>query len=602
MTHLPITLVPMVRWRMRPFFIASCCWLPLLAQAHLGSPNVFFEGQAGPHSLRVIIRPPAVLPGIAQVDVRVAGEGVTNVLLQAALFEAGNQGAPAPLPAVPVAGETNLFNAALWLLREGSYSVQVTVESPRGRGTAVVPLNSAAMQRPAMSPLLAVILAVMGVSLFIGAVWLAGAAAREGELAPGASATARDFARARWVTLGAAVVLAGAIYAGKARWQTMDREFRNNALYKPLPAVTTIRTNGSLRLLRLNPASDDPGAPAWDTLAADHGKLMHLFLMREPDFNSFAHLHPVRRDRRTFENVLPPLPPGAYQLYAEITHENGLNQTLISKVLLPAPGGQAPQLRSGSNMLNEVFCQSAFAPMTNASQPFALDADDSWHTSATSPARSDSPTQASALMGGCSLVFQNAGELVENREISLRFSAFDSGGQPAPLQPYMGMLGHAVVRRSGGEVFTHLHPLGTISMAAQELFARRERSAGVLADRPSETNSASTTALIPSGSAAAGPGNEVAFPYAFPRPGNYRLWVQVKTTGRVLTGVFDVRVEAESKVQSPPVLRSSSRAATSLGRITAEGGKSKVMEGPGDGQRKNVGDAQMKRNPTVITR
>src|SRR5258706_4739704 len=127
---------------------------------------------------------------------------------------------------------------------------------------------------------------------------------------------------------------------------------------------------------------------------------MHFFLMHEPDFNAFPHLHRVRRDRRTLENVLPPLPPGAYQLYAEITHENGLSQTLISKVLLPAPSGRAPQLLPSSNMLNEVFCQSVFAPMTNASQPFALDADDSWHTGAAPPSRSDSPTQTSPLMGG----------------------------------------------------------------------------------------------------------------------------------------------------------------------------------------------------------
>jgi hypothetical protein len=141
-------------------------------------------------------------------------------------------------------------------------------------------------------------------------------------------------------------------------------------------------------------------------------------------------------------------------------------------------------------------------------------------------------------MGGGSMVFQNAGELIENRETSLRFTVFTSEGEPVILQPYMGMLGHAVVRRSDGAVFTHLHPLGTISMAAQEILTRRERSASASGDEASDTNSRSLLTASP-----AVPANEVAFPYAFPRLGDYRMWVQVRVKGRVLTGVFDVQVK-----------------------------------------------------------
>src|SRR5437773_11968235 len=79
---------------------------PLMTLGHVGSPNVFFDSHAGPYPVRVIIRPPAALPGIAQADVRVNDGTVTNIFLQAAAWEAGPELAPPPVRAIRVAGET----------------------------------------------------------------------------------------------------------------------------------------------------------------------------------------------------------------------------------------------------------------------------------------------------------------------------------------------------------------------------------------------------------------------------------------------------------------------------------------------------------------
>jgi hypothetical protein len=117
----------------------------------------------------------------------------------------------------------------------------------------------------------------------------------------------------------------------------------------------------------------------------------------------------------------------------------------------------------------------------------------------------------------------------------MRFAAFRPDGTEAALQPYMGMLGHVAVRRADGSVFVHLHPSGSFSMASQEVFRQREggaRAGGAIAGMNDSTVSISS--------------NRVAFPYEFPKSGMYRVWIQVRIAGRVLTGVYDLEIKAAS--------------------------------------------------------
>lgn len=100
----------------------------------------------------------------------------------------------------------------------------------------------------------------------------------------------------------------------------------------------------------------------------------------------------------------------------------------------------------------------------------------------------------------------------------------------------MGMAGHAMIAREDGAVFVHLHPAGTISLAAQETFRLRQPGdtvRGMLARRLAATAMESYQPI---------PSSSLSFPYAFPQAGRYRLWVQVKSHGRILTGVFDTAV------------------------------------------------------------
>ena len=73
--------------------------------------------------------------------------------------------APPPVAAARVPGDTELWNAAFWLLRRGAYGVEIRVEGARGAGAVAVPLQAAALARPIMPPALGAGLIALGALL-----------------------------------------------------------------------------------------------------------------------------------------------------------------------------------------------------------------------------------------------------------------------------------------------------------------------------------------------------------------------------------------------------------------------------------------------------
>src|SRR5215475_7142447 len=56
---------------MKKFLVFLFILLPLASPAHVNSPDVYYDGYAGPYHLLVTVQPPAVVPGIAQIQIRV---------------------------------------------------------------------------------------------------------------------------------------------------------------------------------------------------------------------------------------------------------------------------------------------------------------------------------------------------------------------------------------------------------------------------------------------------------------------------------------------------------------------------------------------------
>jgi hypothetical protein len=475
--------------------------LAMASMAHVGSPDTFFTGDAGPYPIRVTVRLPGVIPGLAQIAVRLPGQSPNNirsVTVQAVQWNVGPDGAPPPDPALSVPGDSELYSADLWFMAATSYRVIVVVDGHAGRGTAIVPVLALATEQRTMTPYLGAILVALGLFLSVGLITIVASAVRESGLPPGATPDAKRRRRSRLAASFTAILIALVLWGGKLWWGLEASIYGSFVLYQPFNSKASVRLESGQRRLILTIDDDrwpmPPGRiTRYSALMPDHGKLMHMFLVREASHDVFAHTHPVPRTpaAKEFEEVLPPLPAGRYRVFADIVHESGYAQTLVTSADLPT-------LSEPSRVLG--------------------DPDDSWFAGSATP---ESAAAVFTQPDGANVTWERGNRgLVEAQEHTLTFVARNADGSPMMLEPYLGMTGHVAIARDDGSVFVHLHPAGSISMAALQKFGG---STHAMHSAPANMN-------------------RLAIPYAFPKAGRYRLWVQMKRAGTVFTSAFDADV------------------------------------------------------------
>ena len=468
--------------------------------AHIGSPDVVYDGVAGPYPVRVVVRPPSVVPGIAEVVVQLGLNDPVTVKVRPVFWRAGVAGAPKGDGAIRVAGEANLYSGRLWLMSRGSYSVYVTVNGSRGQGTAIVPVSAFATGRLGLPRGLAAVLVVLGGVLFAGLVTIIRAASSEALLEPGETMDAATRRRGRVAVFVAAPILALAVLGGAKWWGVVDGDY-GRTMYRP-PAMDT-EVHGAQLDLRVHDTA------AFHALFApvipDHGKMMHLFVVGAGSHDFFGHFHPVEVDSLHFRTALAGVPAGRYRLFGDIVLSNGLSQTVTTRLDWPgAPAG--PPADSDDVTL-------ARSAASRATAGASADLGDGYTMRWLTPRR----------------------DLVAGRPMQIDLEVRDRANVVAPLRPYLGMAGHAVVLRDDESVFVHLHPMGTVMAAQQQAFAARDRG---------DTTSSGRPRLAPGDSMTmpAALDGHLSFPYEFPRAGRYRIWVQARPAQRVLTAAFDVDV------------------------------------------------------------
>jgi hypothetical protein len=509
--------VKILRHVARIAFIAIVLTSPCFA--HVGSPDVYYQGNAGPYHLAVMVRTPLVIPGVAEIEIRADRPGIREIKI-VPLFIVGEGSKYPPPPDILHAspGDPQFFSGKLWLMESGSWQVRIEADGDQGQGTVAVPVAAYARQMLPMQRNLGILLFALMLLLVAAIITIAGAAGRDAQLEPGAQPGPRQNRIARWVMLGAAVGVAVILAIGNAWWSSAAAKTTSRMIYRA-PHITPTLSGGNLLSLHMDESlwhTDRPDTVR-TALIPDHGHLMHLFLIRAPQMDRFYHLHPDQTDARTFAENLPELAAGHYRIFADIVRASGFPDTMIAESDFP----EIP--------------------------PSALIGDDS---TVTAPPLTDaSPdTTIAPLSNGARMVWErDSAPLESNRLLWFRFRIENADGTPATgIEPYMGMAGHAEFVRSDFSVFAHVHPDGSVSMAAETLADATlpQNSAQSASNAKSNPTTAAMSGMSmpataePSATLPA----EVSFPYGFPKPGVYRIFVQVKRNGKVETGVFNAHV------------------------------------------------------------
>jgi hypothetical protein len=199
------------------------------------------------------------------------------------------------------------------------------------------------------------------------------------------------------------------------------------------------------------------------------------------------------------------MPPGNYKLFADIVYRSGFPETETATLTIPPGLPAVPLSHEDASASPAPLSQGDLGPTCK-------------------------------LPDGYTMVFDRPSNLTANTAYALRFRLLDASGKPASdMQPYLGMPGHAAFVKADFSTFAHTHPDGSAAMPAVMLAEASTASIGgpsAMAGMTGMDRNVPSTPISPT----------IEFPYGFPSPGRYRIFIQMKHTTTVETGVFDVEV------------------------------------------------------------
>ncbi|MGH9332027.1 MAG: hypothetical protein ACRD09_16420 [Vicinamibacterales bacterium] len=232
-----------------------------------------------------------------------------------------------------------------------------------------------------------------------------------------------------------------------------------------------------------------------------HERPFHLFVVSR-DLAHFDHVHPELGSDGAFRLELRVPRSGVYRLVADFYPKGGVPQTVQRTIVTPG------------------FAGPLFA------EPPAL-----------------VPDAREKTAGGLRIAL-DAAPLVAGREATLTFTCLDTAGLgPADLEPFLGAPGHLLVMSADLVDAIHSHPEGTgdVGPGTQPGTQPGAQPGHPPANQQTVEGVPSPQSLVP-----------VAFFVRFPRPGGYRMWLQVQRRGNVITVPFTVTVREPGVARQDP--------------------------------------------------
>ena len=108
--------------------------------AHVGNSNTTLEGMAGPYHVLINIKAPNVIPGTATLTLYTSNDPRIKIYARPVYFYSGEYGAPDADVLTSVQNNPGQYEGTIWLMNDGSASIEISITGPLGNGKMLVPV------------------------------------------------------------------------------------------------------------------------------------------------------------------------------------------------------------------------------------------------------------------------------------------------------------------------------------------------------------------------------------------------------------------------------------------------------------------------------